>query len=68
MLDVHRAQRCSDLEQGSINLADYRRKFHSDEKTLQKHEERKDPHLEKQTSKQTNKQKKTTLLLLLGYK
>lgn len=43
LLDVHRAQRCSDLEQGSINLMDYSRKCHSDEKPYRNRKKRKGP-------------------------
>ena len=42
-LDMHRAQRCSDLEQGSINLMDYSRKCHSDEKPYRNRKKRKGP-------------------------
>lgn len=43
LLDVHRAQQCSDLEQGSINLGDYHRKCHSDEKAYRNGKKRKGP-------------------------
>lgn len=40
---MHRAQQCSDLEQGSINLGDYLGERHSDEKPYRNRKKRKGP-------------------------
>jgi len=61
LLDMHRAQRCSDPEQGSISLMDYRRKCHSDEKPYRNRKKRKGPIW-------GEKYPTATLLLLSGYK